>query len=159
MKTPSLYEITKSINKLPQLIDDPEELTKYLDDVEAQRDEKVEGVIKYQRFMEVQADAVDNEIKRLQELKGTYKKRSENLKSYLGNILELSKEEEFTTKIARVFFRKSSGVVMNDKEVPAEYTREKVVKSVDRVKITKELKEGKKLDFAYLEERKNLQIK
>ena len=78
-KSLTLYELTESMSRLHDLVDEDEGLTEYLDNVALQLNEKVDNIIKFQRNIELTVNSIDNEITRLKVLKERFQSKQDRL--------------------------------------------------------------------------------
>ena len=160
MEKISLYEITEGINKIEELVDDEQELTKYLDSLNLQFEEKVSNILKYRRSLELTQDAISSEIDRLTSLKKIYARKGENLKNYVSYSMQKTNNKNLELDIAKLSFRKSASVeIFNEELVSDEYKKVKTVSTIDKVLIKATLKAGQAVSGATLKENLNLQIK
>ena len=160
MEKISLYEITEGINKIEELVDDEQELTKYLDSLNLQFGEKVSNILKYRRSLELTQDAISSEIDRLTSLKKIYARKGENLKNYVSYSMQKTNNKNLELDIAKLSFRKSASVeIFNEELVSDEYKKVKTVSTIDKVLIKATLKAGQAVSGATLKENLNLQIK
>lgn len=103
---------------------------------------------------------LEAEIKRLQELKQAHEKKIASTDKQVDYLLKLFQIEKLRTELYELSYRKSEAVVLTDESlVPAEFKKEKVSISVDKVELKKALKSWLEIAGASLEIRKNLQIK
>lgn len=156
-----LYEIIPALKKLEEIAEVSEEdMTEYLDGVQLQLNDKVNGIVKYQKNMEANAEAVRHEITRLTKLMGIYSNTAKRLKNYMSNELQNNGIEKLETDIAKLYFLESETLVVTDEKIiPKEFIKVKEVRSVDKIGIKKALKDGRKIDGVMIQENKNLQIK
>lgn len=156
-----LYEIIPALKKLEDLQESSQEdLTEYLDGVQLQLNDKVNGIVRFQKNMEANASAIDIEIARLSKLKSIYENTASRLKDYMGYELQKNGIEKLETEIAKLSFRKSESLkVTDEKLIPSEFVQIKEYKTVDKLAVKKAIKEGRQIDGAVLIENKNLQIK
>lgn len=160
MEKISLYELVDGIKKIEELADDSDSLTAYLDSVNLQIKDKINNVIKYTRTLELTSDAISNEISRLSDLKKYYDNRGENLKKYLAYNLEKLPDEKIETDFVKLSFRKSESVILVDEsKIPNEYKKEVINIKIDKIAIKQAIKDGKEVQGAIIESKKNLQIK
>lgn len=160
MEKLSLYELVDGIKKIEEFVDDEAMLTEYLDSVNLQVNEKINNIIRYSRTLELTAGAISNEIDRLVALKKYYERRDENLKNYLAYNLAKLPDEKFETDVAKLSFRKSESVALVDEsKIPNEYKKEVITIKIDKIAIKSAIKDGKEVQGAILESKKNLQIR
>lgn len=141
-----LYEIAKSFIELQTRLenDDIGEDTKQaiadtLEGLDFSLEEKTENIIKIIRNQESDISAVDNEIKRLQDLKKSKQNNIESLKSYLLNNLVGIGKDKVETALFRVTVKNNPPKVniVDEHEVPAEYM--KITYTVDKSGLKQDL--------------------
>jgi len=157
-----LYELADSFNKLEEIIEqeDDNSLIEYLDSVNIQISDKIDNVVRYRRTMELTADAIDNEIMRLEALKLSYNKKSDSLRNYISFCLKRLGKEKFDTSVAKLSFRKSSSLIIDDeKKIPNEFISEVIVKKVDKNALKQAINKGTPIEGVHIEEKSNLIIK
>ena len=155
-----LYEITDSINKVKKFVDNQEELNSYLDVLNVELEEKAKNIFMLIKNIEAPVVAIDEEIKRLTEMKRSYQTKANNLVNYISYTMQKNGIDEVKCDIVRFFFRKSEALEITDESlIPEEYIKTKEVKTVDKNAIKKDIKEGKEINGAYIKVNKNLQIK
>jgi len=161
-KSLSLYEVAEAYKSLSALLEDgqQEELQVYLDGIEMQMKDKVSQVIRFSKNLELTADAVNTEIDRLKELKKSYEAKSLSLKNYISYSMQKHDIESVNTDIARLFFRKSTTVEIDEEaKLPQEYLVEKITYAPDKKAIKEAIQKGEIIAGVHLEEHKNLQVK
>ena len=140
-----MYEIATSIRQLDELLDDEAELTQYLDSLDMQLVEKSENILKYQRHLETQENAVESEIKRLNALCTTYKNRNNNIRKYIQYAMESGGIKKIETPVGNLSLRKTESVEVTG-ELPSEYLKVKVTESPDKKLIKEAKKSGETLN-------------
>lgn len=160
----TLYEIVPALSKLEELADQDETMIEYLDGAKMTFNEKLENIVKVDRQIDFGIGMLEAEIKRLTELRKLYDNKRKNLKLYLTRNLKPYMDDkglkEIKTDIAKLSFRKSTQLeITNDEEVPAEYKTIKQTIQIDKMKIKKDLSEGKEVGGVKLKEFDNLIIK
>lgn len=156
----SLYEIASSIKKIEEVVEDEKELATYLDSVNLQLKEKAGNVIRFRQSLIAGTEAIDNEIKRLSELKKSISNKAKNIENYIAYAMKKHNIEKIDTDIAKISFRKSEALeVENEALIPQEFILTKEIKQVDKLAIKKAIKEGRKVDGVLIQVRQNLQIK
>ncbi len=156
----TLYEIVDSLNKLGEMLEQDDGLTEYLEAAELQLNVKVENIVKFSRGLELTADAIDIEIKRLTALKRSFLNKQKRLHDYVEYVMVSNSIPEIKTDIARIFFLASKSVVVDDQDkLTDEFLKKTVTVVPDKVAIGKALKEGQEVPGAHFEEHQNLQIK
>lgn len=160
----SLYELSSTYSQLPAQLESQvsqEELNEYLDSLDIQIQEKVENVFAYSRNLSLYGDAIDTEIKRLQDLKKSYINRSEALKNYISYcLIKNGLTDGVDTDIARFSFRKSESTeIVDESQIPEEYMVTKTSVQPDKMAIKEAIKSGVFVPGAIIKENQNLQIK
>lgn len=157
----TLYEINQQIQKAIELGFDPE-TGEILDDsalqqLEIDRDEKVENICLFIKDLRAEATALDAEKKALDDRKNAAQRKADSLSRYLQAMLA---GEKFKTARCAVSYRKSQAVVITDQDaIPEEYIRVKVSREPDKIALKDALKTVGAIDGAVLEERTSMIIK
>lgn len=156
----ALYTIAEAFAKLDEMVENNSSLVEYLDGVQMQLQDKVNNIVRYSRNLELTAEMIDIEIKRLSELKSVYKNKSDSLKNYISYSMQKNGIEKVETDIARLSFRKSSTVEIEDIEkLPERFVVTKVSKTADKKAIKEALENGEAVEGARIDNHNNLQIK
>ena len=152
----TIYEIKREIEEC--IDEETGEILDYekLDGLQMERDKKIENIV----FL---IENTENDIEGLKRQEEIFKarrkaaeKKQESLKGYLSRVLQ---GQRFETVRAKVTFRKSEAVVVEDEEkVPKDYWVEKVTEGIDLTAVKNALKAGKSVEGARIEERYNPQI-
>ena len=155
-----MYELTEAYQNLMELDLEPEQLQEALASIQGDIAEKAENIAKAMRTMELEENALTEEINRLQAMVKTRKNRRESLKSYLDMNLKAADVKKLEAGTFKFSYRKSTSVKIADEDaIPEEYKTEKVTVSVSKNDIKKALNNGVVIPGAELEEKQNLQIK
>lgn len=156
----ALYAIAEAFSKLDEMVENDGSLVEYLDGVQMQLQEKVNNIVRYSRNLELTAEMIDVEIKRLSELKSAYKNKSESLKDYISYSMKKNGIEKVETDIARLSFRKSQTVEIEDiSKLPERFVVTKVSKTADKKAIKEAIENGEAVEGARIDNHNNLQIK
>lgn len=154
----TLYELGEAYKDLEAMAEDNEALIPYLEAAKGTLQSKANNIIGFIRNLELTSEAIENEIERLKKLKDSYRNKSANLRNYIAFSMQKNDIERVDTDIARLSFRKSKSVIIDNLEkIPIEYTKTKV--EADKTKIKKAIEEGEYIEGARIEENNNLQIK
>lgn len=140
----------------PETGEPDEELLQCINDLELQREEKLQNFIKWIVMKRAKAKAVKEEIARLQKIQ----KEAENSVRWSLEYLdrEIGEGERFECADGTIARRKSEAVKITDEgKLPVQYLIPKV--QVDKAQMLKDLKEGKHIDGAELEVRKKVQVR
>lgn len=157
----NLYEISADFrNTLIELENEEDEELKQ-DTIEAFNillNEKSEHIIYADRMAENDINSVDNEIKRLQEIKKHMVKKREKYIKYITKCMEIMGKTKIETPVGKILFRKSKRIVINDEnKIPQKYyiLEPKLLKT----DVKKAIERGEKIEGAKIIEFQNLQIK
>lgn len=157
----SLYEISKSLLSIKQYLEEEEfteETEKILAITKKELKVKTANYLDYIDYQLKEIMRADEAIQQIKEFKDRKKRAIARLESNLINAVNNFGPLEVDFKKVTVRTSKATNI-LNDAKIPKEYIREKVSYSIDRAQILKDLKEGKEIPGAILEERKNLSIK
>lgn len=155
-----LYEITNSINQVKKFIDDPEELTAYLDTLDVELKNKAKNIFMLMKNIEAPIQAIDDEIDRLTKMKKSYQAKANNLKNYISYTMQKNGIEKIESDIVKFSFRKSETIeIIDESMIPSEFINIKEVKTVDKIAIKKAIKAGNNVRGVDCLVHKNLQIK
>ena len=167
-----LYEIEQQIHELlengfnAECIDeetgeiDQEKVNNLLNGLQEQWDTKIENIGLYLKELDYDIAAMKEEEKNLAQRRKALENKATRLKEYVSMALRIAEKEKFETPRLKLSFRSSQSVeLIEGKDVPSEFLKQKVVLDVDKALIKERLKEGELFDFAYLKDNKNLQIK
>ena len=153
----NIYEINQSILECLDAetgeIIDPERLDALL----MEKDQKIEGVVCWIKNLVSDADAIKAEKDALAEREAKCRKKADDLKNWLANVLE---GQKFITAKCAVSFRKSTKLEIVDAEsIPKEFMVETVTTKPDANAIKALLKSGQEVSGCALVENNNIQIK
>lgn len=144
----SLYDIKNKFVELATREDLTEEETNELGTLLAQElVNKSTNIIGFIRNTEVNLDALDAEIKRLQDIKKSVTNKLDKFKEYVAtNMIDLELPE-VVTAIGRITLRKcpSSVEVVNEELIPEEYLKFKIEKKIDKTAILDTYKQNGEL--------------
>ena len=155
----TLYEINQQILKAVELGFDPE-TGEILDDtalqqLELDRDEKVENICLFIKDLRAEAAAIDAEKKALDDRKNAAQKKADSLSRYLQAMLD---GEKFKTARCAISYRKTQAVNVTDQTmIPKQFIR--VKEEPDKIALKNALKEGYEIPGVFLEERQSMIIK
>jgi len=154
-----IYQINQEVRNALQ-VEDQEEQKYQLDQLKLTLEEKVENMTMAMRNFETTAVAIDDEIKRLQELKKSAQNRAVTIKKYIHSGMEQQglKRLEFTNFQLLIAKCPPSVDIQSETDVPAEFWVTKKVHSIDKKKLKDALKEGE-VEGAELKQSTSLRIK
>ena len=156
----SLYQITEHHMEIESMLDaSGGELTAEMEQLMTiNENELKQKSLSYLEFIDDRESfiqRIDDEIKRLQQLKKTNKNIVDRLKSGLLNAVQMF--GEFTTGTHKIGTRKSTSVhVENVDELPNEYKTVKITTTANKTDIKKALQNGVEIAGCELVETKNL---
>lgn len=158
----NLYELSADLVTLAQM-EDIEEVEQIKAIVQEQIEAKSTGIVAVVRNLESTVDAIDIEIKRLQDLKKVKKNNIDRLKQYTKECMELRGVKKVETALGNISLRKLPGSVeiIDESKLMNEpiYVVEKVTRTLDKKAILADLKEGLVVDGAILKTGTSLTIK
>jgi hypothetical protein len=127
---------------------------------EAQLQEKATNYGYVIKNFEYEVDAIDNEIKRLKELKERREKAIDRMKQSVTNAMQLYGIEKVESSFLKLSFRKSESVeVINEAQLLPEFTTTKVTTTPNKTAIKEAIKRGEVVEGAVLVTNQNLQIR
>lgn len=154
----TLYEIDK---RIIDLIDDEtgeiiDSNLDTFDELMMERSNKIENVALWIKNLRADAEAYKAEAQAFTDRKRTAERKIETL----TRLLEITlRGQKFKTDRVQISYRKSDSVQIDkDAKLPDEYLRFKEPEP-DKTALKKALKDGIKIEGAWLEERLNMQVK
>lgn len=155
-----LYEIDKDIENFEWDIDpDTGEILNpdALDDLQMERDAKIEGVGLKIKNLTAELDAVKREKANFDSRAKSLEREIEGYKNFLGYALQ---GQKFSTPKVAVSFRKSESVLVKDEYlVPDKYCEFTMVRKPNKTNLKKALKDGEEIMGVELVEKNNINIK
>ena len=117
-----LYEISEQLKTFQQMaedgfFEDPQAVTDTLESIQLDFDTKIENIACMYKGLAVEADAIDAEIKTLQERAARARKTCEWLKNYMASNLQSIGQNKLETARVRLSFRKSESLQVTDEKV------------------------------------------
>lgn len=173
MENLSLYQLSCAwIDTLESLdcIEDEDERNDAIQLVNTQMTEeiqtKADNITKYQNHLNVQLDIVENEIKRLQDIKKYIQKKQKNMEDRVMYCMDLLGINKIETSHGNISVRNNPLSVdlqegFDLDKIPQDFVRVKVTKDLDKNAVKDLYKtQGIKLDgIKYMEDKKSLQFK
>ena len=112
------------------------------------------------KSLDSDCEAIDAELKRLQQLKKVRTNLAERLKDTISNAMNLYEVEKIETPLIKLSFRNSESVeITNEKQLDACFIVTKTVSSPDKKAIKDAIKNGEVVTGATISYNRNLQIK
>ena len=159
----TLYEITGDFLKLLDMAEelDGDVFRDTLEGIEGELEIKADGYAKVITELENRAEGLDKESKRLAERKKGIENNIKRIKDSLQGAMIATGKTKFKTELFNFGIQKNKPRLVLDKgleDIPMDYYifQDPIA---DKEKITQELKEGKELDFAHLEQGESLRIR
>ena len=159
----NIYQINDKFLSVLNMADedvDPQVIQDTLDSIELELNEKVDNIVGLKRSVDSDVDAIDKELKRLQELKKSKVKFSDRLKGYLSDMLEQRQLDNYRTSKNYIYKRKNgaSKDVVDESKIPKEYWVSQAPKLNSKM-LTDDLKAGKEIPGAQLKQTVSLVVK
>ena len=162
----TLYELTDEFKSLLELAEDPEIDEEVLRDtmeaIDGEIEDKADGYAKVLKQMESDVAGLKAEESRLNEHRKVLENNMKRMKTSLQAAMDITGKRKFKTELFSFGIQKNpAAVVMDDpyiENIPEEYLIQQEPK-VDKVKIKEDLKAGKDLGFAHLEQTESLRIR
>ena len=178
----TLFEIEQSMYNLlnygvddetGEVVQNEEEFYKLYDSIQLDINTKLDNTNCLGKLLDGEIDVIDKEIERLKK----EKKRRENTREFLRNRVDffirkqcanedgsLDKNKLLNFKLdlphSKISYRKSESLnVIDEKNIPKEYTKTKVDITIDKNKIKDAIKKGIKIDGCELVTNYNIQVK
>lgn len=157
-----LYELTENYNQVLELAEqlDAETLRDTLDSIDETIEIKIENTAKVVRSLEGNVDAIDNEIKRLTDKKSTLNNNIKGIKSYMQESMEQVGKEKVKGHLFNIGIQNNpqSVNVVDEKKIKMDYFVEQPSK-LDKKRLLADLKEGKEVEGAELQQTRSLRIR
>lgn len=127
-----------------------------LEEIQMDRDAKIENSVMYIKDCNARADAIKQEIKNLQARAKTFENKAEATKNYLQSALA---GEKFESAKCKISYRKSESISIDpDALIPYKFVKQREPE-YDKSALKKALKSGEVIDGVTLVEKQNIQIK
>ncbi|MGM0220035.1 siphovirus Gp157 family protein [Enterococcus sp. AZ126] len=157
-----LYELTGNYNQVLELAEqlDAETLKDTLDSIDEAIEIKVENTAKVVRSLEGNVDAIDAEIKRLTAKKSTLNNNIKGIKSYMQESMEQVGKDKIKGQLFNIGIQNNpqSVNVMDEKKINMNYFIEQPPK-LDKKLLLADLKEGKEVEGAEIQQTRSLRIR
>ena len=160
----TLYELTGQILELQELMEDdvyePELINDTMESVMYDFQNKADDYVKLIKNIEAQVSALDEEAKRLKARQDKMKNKVKMLKDKLVTAMVATETRKLQGTVGTLSLRRSTKIPseLTWENVPQEYVKTEVKKSIDKVSLTSAIKEGK-VEGIELEETNSLLIK
>lgn len=160
----TLYELTGQILELQELMEDdvyePELINDTMESVMYDFQNKADDYVKLIKNIEAQVSVLDEEAKRLKARQDKMKSKVKMLKDKLVTAMVATGTRKLQGTVGTLSLRRSTKIPseLTWENVPQEYVKTEVKKSIDKVSLTSAIKEGK-VEGIELEETNSLLIK
>lgn len=165
--TMNIFEIEEGIRTLYDSLLDEEgnidpEVVEQLEQMTLKREEKIENTALYAKNIDYEIEALKVEKKKIEDRIRSRQKKQDWIKNLLSQTLE---GQKFETEKARVTFRKSTQVQVDDGFIDyakyrfPELVKTKVTESPDKTKIKDILKNGGNLEHCELITKQNISVR
>ncbi len=144
----TLYKLTEQHRELQELVESDEmsleDLRDTFEGIEGEFNSKAVSLVHVANNLKSDTDAIDTEIKRLQERKKIKKNREESVREYLRSNMEASDITKIECPLFSITLAKGRDVVVIDDEsaIPSEYRLEYITVKLDKRDLLKDLKSG-----------------
>lgn len=157
-----LYELTENYNQVLEMAEqlDAETLTDTLDSIDEAIEIKVENTAKVVRSLEGNVDAIESEIKRLTAKKSTLNNNIKGIKSYMQESMEQVGKDKIKGQLFNIGIQNNpQGVnIIDENKINLDYFIEQSSK-LDKKLLLADLKEGKKVEGAEIQQTRSLRIR
>ena len=161
-----LYEITNEFEYIFNDVDETGEVTQAMfdamDGLKEEFENKAISVASYIKNIEAEEEAIKQAMDGMKKRRDALKNKAESLTDYLlESFGKMGVNEINTSPYFKIRVKKCpvSVDVFDDLALPDEYLREKVVTSIDKIKLKEVLSEGVEVPGACLQRRTKLEIK
>lgn len=155
-------EIEQAVNNImdsmnPETGEVDESLVHVLEDLQMQKEEKLDNLGAYIKNLLAEAKMLKAEEDALKARRESKEKQASNLKNYLASVLD---GKPFESSRVAISWRKSDEVQVEDIDLlPEEFVKSKTTYDADKTAIKKAIKAGQEVRGAWLKEKNNIQIK
>ena len=157
-----LFELTQSYQQVLEIAEqlDAETLKDTLDSINDAVEQKVENTAFVVKQLEANVSVIDEEIKRLQAMKGTQTNNIKSLKLYLQESMEKVGLDKVQGKLIKIAIQNNpqSVEVLNENVIPKNYFVEQKPK-LDKKALLAELKKGAEIDGVEIKQSRSLRIR
>ena len=161
-----IYEITNEFESIFNDVDETGEITQAMfdamDGLKEEFENKAISVASYIKNIEAEEEAIKQAMDGMKKRRDALKNKAESLTDYLHeSFVKMGISEIDTSPYFKIRVKKCpvSVDVFDDLALPDEYLREKVVTSIDKIKLKEVLSEGVEVPGACLQRRTKLEIK
>ena len=128
-----------------------------LNELEMEREKKIEGIILWRKDLMAEADAVKAEAQKLSARAKVCENKAEQLRKYIEHALD---GEKFKTERCSVSYRKTTSVSIDDyRKIDSKYWKDFREDWISKSALKQDLEKGVEIDGAHLEEKNGIVIK
>ena len=157
-----LFELTQSYQQVLEIAEqlDAETLKDTLDSINDAVEQKVENTAFVVKQLEANVSVIDEEIKRLQAMKGTQTNNIKSLKLYLQESMEKVGLDKVQGKLIKIAIQNNpqSVEVLNENVIPKNYFVEQKPK-LDKKALLTDLKGGVQVEGVEIKQSRSLRIR
>lgn len=157
-----LFELTQSYQQVLEIAEqlDAETLKDTLDSINDAVEQKVENTAFVVKQLEANVSVIDEEIKRLQAMKGTQMNNIKSLKLYLQESMEKVGLDKVQGKLIKIAIQNNpqSVEVLNENVIPKNYFVEQKPK-LDKKALLTDLKGGAQVEGVEIKQSRSLRIR
>lgn len=157
-----LFELTQSYQQVLEIAEqlDAETLKDTLDSINDAVEQKVENTAFVVKQLEANISVIDDEIKRLQAMKGTQTNNIKSLKLYLQESMEKVGLDKVQGKLIKIAIQNNpqSVEVLNENVIPKNYFVEQKPK-LDKKALLADLKGGVQVEGVEIKQSRSLRIR
>ena len=157
-----LFELTQSYQQVLEIAEqlDAETLKDTLDSINDAVEQKVENTAFVVKQLEANVSVIDEEIKRLQAMKGTQTNNIKSLKLYLQESMEKVGLDKVQGKLIKIAIQNNpqSVEVLNENVIPKNYFVEQKPK-LDKKALLADLKGGAQVEGVEIKQSRSLRIR
>ena len=157
-----LFELTQSYQQVLEIAEqlDAETLKDTLDSINDAVEQKVENTAFVVKQLEANISVIDDEIKRLQAMKGTQTNNIKSLKLYLQESMEKVGLDKVQGKLIKIAIQNNpqSVEVLNENVIPKNYFVEQKPK-LDKKALLTDLKSGAQVSGVEIKQSRSLRIR
>lgn len=156
----NLYELTNDLKELESIVDDMEQVEAIKDIIKQEIANKGDNIIKLIKNIESDITTIENEVKRLQELKKVKQNKIMNIKNYTLECLKQADIKKVEGAVGRISVRKNApSVILSDDFNNEKYIKIEEIAKIDKNAIKEDLKNGIVIEGASLEAKDSITIK
>lgn len=157
-----LYELTENYNQVLEIAEqlDTETLKDTLDSIDEAIEIKVENTAKVVRSLESNVDAIESEIKRLTAKKSTLNNNIKAIKSYMQESMEQVGKDKIKGQLFNIGIQNNpqSVNIIDENKINLDYFIEQPSK-LDKKLLLADLKDGKEVEGAEIQQTRSLRIR